>query len=251
MKKLSTLFIIFTLIITLTVVIWQRIPIMGNELSKQTLYVGFLNILHGHSKDPKAFAMWIDDDSSIGVFKVKEIADTIGITPNFAVIADKMEPEVADSLASWQRQGAGIILHGLRHERWGDWDASQIKADIHHSYQRLQEQGFDTTQIIKIIIPPYGCNNKTIREVIAQEGCRMISGATIVNPDRHVFQYGRISIDTDTDIESMRQMLQKAYDRKAFVIFSTHSSIPESFSAEKTLKILKMSKEIGFDFKLK
>ena len=136
----------------MTVIIWHRIPILGDELSKQTLYVGFLDILHGHSKDPKAYAMWIDDDSSIGVFKVKEIADTIGITPNFAVIANKMEPEVADSLASWQRQGAGIILHGLRHEQWWDWDASQIEADIHQSYLRLHEQGFDTAQIIKIVI---------------------------------------------------------------------------------------------------
>ena len=203
---MSTLLITLTLIIILTVIIWHRIPILGDELSKQTLYVGFLDILHGHSKDPKAYAMWIDDDSSIGVFKVKEIADTIGITPNFAVIANKMEPEVADSLASWQRQGAGIILHGLRHEQWWDWDASQIE---------------------------------------------MISGANLVNPDRHVFQYGRISIDTDTDIEAMRQLLQKAYNRKAFVIFCTHSSISESFSTVKTVETLRIAKEIGFVFKYK
>ena len=246
---MSTLLITITLIIVLTVIIWHRIPIMGDELSKQTLYVGFLDILHGHSKDPKAYAMWIDDDSSIGVFKVKEIADTLGITPNFAVIADKMEPEVADSLASWQRQGAGIILHGLRHEQWWDWDASQIEADIHQSYLRLHEQGFDTAQIIKIVIPPHGCNNRLIRKVIAQEGFRMISGANLVNPDRHVFQYGRISIDTDTDIEAMRQLLQKAYNRKAFVIFCTHSSISESFSTVKTVETLRIAKEIGFVFK--
>ena len=246
---MSTLLITLTLIIILTVIIWHRIPILGDELSKQTLYVGFLDILHGHSKDPKAYAMWIDDDSSIGVFKVKEIADTIGITPNFAVIANKMEPEVADSLASWQRQGAGIILHGLRHEQWWDWDASQIEADIHQSYLRLHEQGFDTAQIIKIVIPPHGCNNRLIRKVIAQEGFRMISGANLVNPDRHVFQYGRISIDTDTDIEAMRQLLQKAYNRKAFVIFCTHSSIPESFSTVKTVKTLRIAKDIGFVFK--
>ena len=76
----------------------------------------------------------------------------------------------------------------------------------------------------------------------------MISGARLVNPDRHVFQYGRIGIDTDTDLEAMRQLLQKAYDRKAFVIFGTHSSIPEIFSVEKTKEIMKMAKEIGFCF---
>ena len=167
---------------------------------------------------------------------------------SFAVIADRMEPAVADSLASWQRQGAGIVLHGLRHERWWEWDASQIENDIRKSYQRLQEQGFDTTQIIKIVIPPHGCNNRTIRKVIAQEGCQMISGATLVNPDRHVFQFGRIGIGPDTNLGAMREMLQKAYDRKAFIIFGTHSSIPEIFSTEKTREVLTMAKEMGFCF---
>lgn len=245
MKKAA---IIITLIIIAAIVIWLRAPIIGNEWSKQTFYVGILDAWYGSSKDDKAYAMWIDDDSTEGVFKVKAIADEVGIKPAFAVIADRMEPAVADSLASWQRQGAGIVLHGLRHERWWDWDASQIENDIRKSYQRLQEQGFDTTQIIKIVIPPHGCNNRTIRKAIAQEGCQMISGATLVNPDRHVFQFGRIGIGPDTDLGTMREMLQKAYDRKAFVIFGTHSSIPEIFSIEKTREVLTMAKEMGFCF---
>ena len=240
--------IIISLILFVAIIIWWRAPIMGNGWSKQTIYVGLLDTWYGSSTDNKAYAMWIDDDSTIGVFKVKEIADAVGIPPYFAVIADKMEPEVADSLASWQRQGAGIVLHGLRHERWWDWDASQIEADIRQSYQRLYEQGFDTAKIMKLVIPPHGCNNRTIRRVMTQQGCKMISGASLVNPDRHVFQFGRIGIGPDTDLEKMRDMLQKAYDRKAFVIFGTHSSIPEIFSVEKTQEILRMAKEIGFCF---
>lgn len=248
MRKKTIPLVTLTLMVLLVVTLWHRFPIIGSELSKQTLFVGFLDFLYGRSKDDKAYAMWIDDDSTIGVFKVKEIADGVGIPPNFAVIADRMEPEVADSLASWQLQGAGIVLHGLRHERWWEWDESQIEADIQQSYQRLQEQGFDTAKIFKIIIPPHGCNNRTIRKVIAQQGCKMISGATLINPDRHVFQYGRIGIGQDTDLEKMRQMLQKAYDRKAFIIFGTHSSIPEIFSVEKTTEVIRMAKEMGFCF---
>ena len=246
----TKLFLLGTLafIIIIVVALWHRIPITGNGLSKQTFYVAFLDFWYGSSKDQQAYAMWIDDDSTIGVFKVKEIADAVGIPSNFAVIADRMKPEVADSLVSWQRHGAGIVLHGLRHERWWNWDASQIETDIQKSYQRLHEQGFDTTKILKIIIPPHGCNNRTIRRVIAQQGCKMISGATLINPDRQVFQYGRIGIGPNTDIEEMRQMLQKAYDRKAFVIFGTHSSIPKSFSEEKTREILRIAKGIGFNF---
>lgn len=247
MKKIA---VIISILLMMAIAIWWRAPIMGHGWSKQTIYVGLLDTWYGSSKDDKAYAMWIDDDSTIGVFKVKEIADAIGIPPNFAVIADRMEPEVADSLASWQQQGAGIVLHGLRHERWWEWDAPRIEADIRQSYKRLHEQGFDTTQLLKLVIPPHGCNNKTIRKVIAQQGCKMMSGASLVNPDRHVFQYGRIGIGPDTDIEAMRQLLQKAYDRKAFIIFGTHSSIPEIFSVEKTKEVLQIAKEMGFCFNI-
>ena len=247
MKKVV---IIISLILLVTIIIWWRAPILGNELTKQTIYVGLLDVWHGSSTDDKAYAMWIDDDSTIGVFQVKKIADAVGIPPYFAVIADKMEPEVADSLASWQRQGAGIVLHGLRHERWWDWNASQIEADIRQSYQRLHEQGFDTARIMKLVIPAHGCNNRTIRKVIARQGCKMVSSASLINPDRHVFQYGRIGIGPDTDIEAMRRLLQKAYDRKAFIIFGTHSSIPEIFSVEKTQEVLQMAKDIGFCFNI-
>ena len=247
MKKLA---ISISLVSIIAIIIWWRAPLIGNEWSKQTIYIGLLDVWYGTSNDDKAYAMWIDDDSTKGVFKVKEIADSIGILPNFAVIADKMEREVADSLVSWQQKGAGIIIHGFRHERWWKWDASQIEDDIHKSYESLHKQGFDTAKILKIVIPPHGCNNRTIRKVIARQGCKMVTGATLVNPDRHVFLYGRIGIGSNTDLDTMRELLQEAYDKKAFVIFGTHSSIPESFSEEKTKNVLQIAKEIGFCFNI-
>ena len=245
MKRMALLLIVM---IAMVLLVWWRLPLIGNEWSKQTIYVGLLDAWHGSSTDDKAYAMWIDDDSTEGVFKVKAIADEVGIKPAFAVIADRMEPVVADSLVSWQQQGAGIVLHGLRHERWKEWNEQQIEDDIQQSYQRLYDQGFDTTRIMKMIIPPHGCNTRIIRKVIAQHGCQMISGASLVNPDRHVFQLGRIGIQTDTNIDDIREILKKAYDRKAFVLFGTHSSIPAIFSIEKTREILKMAKEMGFCF---
>ena len=245
MKRMVLLLIV---LIAMVLLVWWRLPLFGNEWSKQTIYVGLLDAWHGSSTDDKAYAMWIDDDSTVGVFKVKAIADEVGIKPVFAVIADRMEPIVADSLVSWQHQGAGIVLHGLRHERWKEWNEQQIEDDIQQSYQRLYDQGFDTTRIMKMIIPPHGCNTRIIRKVIAQNGCQMISGASLVNPDRHVFQLGRIGIQTDTNIDDIREILKKAYDRKAFVLFGTHSSIPAIFSIEKTREILKMAKEMGFCF---
>lgn len=250
MKRKGVLFLFLLILVFLVLVAWWRAPLKGIGWSKQTLYVGILNIWHGASTDDKAHALWIDDDSSEGVFVVKQIADELGIQPAFAVIADRMKPEVADSLASWQRQGAGIVLHGLRHERWKEWSEAQIEDDIQKSYHRLNEQGFDTARILKLVIPPHGCNTSNIRKVIKRQGCQMISGANLVNPDRHVFQLGRIGITPKTDTVAMRQLLQKAYQRKMFVIFGTHSSIPSWFSEEKTREVLKIAKETGFDFNI-
>lgn len=247
LRKIAVIIFLFLFV---GIIFWRRAPILGNEWSKQTIYVGLLDAWYGSSKDDKAYAIWIDDDSTPGVFQVKEIADAVGIHPAFAVIADKMESKVVDSLVSWQHQGASIVLHGLRHERWKDWEEVEIEKDICQSRVKLHEQGFDTARILKMVIPPHGSNNRTIRKVIARQGCQMISGATLVNPDRHVFQLGRIGIGPDTDIDTMREMLQKAYDRKAFVIFGTHSSMPECFSVEKTQEILQMAKDIGFCFNI-
>lgn len=243
--------ILLVLLLSFTVFllyIWIHLPLFGNEWNKQTIYVGFLDALYGSSNDSTAYALWIDDDSTEGVLEVKHICDSIGIKPAFAVIADKMLPWVADSLVSWQEQGARIVLHGYRHERWKDWSAAQIHSDITKSLVRLAEQGFDTTHILKIIIPPHGCNTSTIRNVIRSRGYQMISGASLVNPDRHVFQLGRISITPNTNVAEIRILLEKAYKHNAFVIFGTHSSIPEWFSKEKTLEIIKIAKEIGFNF---
>ena len=239
---------ILMVILVILLFLWWRAPLIGNEWSKQTIYVGLLDTWYGASTDDKAYAIWIDDDSTKGVFDVKAIANQVGIKPAFAVIADKMEPAVADSISSWQRLGAGVVLHGLRHDRWKEWDEEQITNDIKQSLKRLHEQGFDTTRILKMIIPPHGCNTRAIRKVAAQQGYQMISGATLVNPDRHVFQLGRIGIETGTDLVAMRKLLQEAYKRKAFVILGTHSSIPEIFSAEKTREVLIMAKEMGFCF---
>lgn len=243
-KKIIPFVIIGILII---VGLW-RAPIIGNEWSKQTIYVGFLDMWYGGSSDEEAHAMWIDDDSTEGVFLVKRICEATGVSPVFAVIAERMRQDVADSLAAWQRQGAGIVLHGLRHERWKDWKEADIENDITKSRQKLHEQGFDTARILKMVIPPHSCNTRAIRKVIARQGCQMISGATLVNPDRHVFQLGRIGITPNTNIDEMQKLLQKAYQRKAFVIFGTHSSIPDCFSVEKTQEVLTMAKEIGFCF---
>ena len=71
-------------------------PLIGNEWSKQTIYVGLLDAWYGSSADDKAYAIWIDDDSTIGVFKVKEIADKLGIEANMKNMGKLMKSTMAE-----------------------------------------------------------------------------------------------------------------------------------------------------------
>lgn len=247
MKKAIITSVAFLIVIFM--VAWWRAPLFYHEMNKQTVYVGVIDAWHGGSHDDEAHALWIDDDSGEGVFAVKRIADSMGITPCFAVIADKMAPVVADSLASWQRQGAAdIALHGLCHDHWKEWSEEQIANDLHRSILRIHELGFDTTRILRMVIPPHGCNTRAIRRVICQQGFQMVTGASLVNPDRHVFQLGRIAITPGTDMDDLHQLLQKAHEGKMFVIFGTHSSNPAQFSEEKTKEVLETARKIGFKF---
>ena len=59
MKKAA---IIASMIIIVASFSWLRAPIIGNEWSKQTIYVALLDAWYGSSTDEKAYAMWIDDD---------------------------------------------------------------------------------------------------------------------------------------------------------------------------------------------
>ena len=226
----------------------HRCPLLGEGWSKQTIYVAVIDTWYGPSTDEQAHAMWIDDDSGEGIFNVKCVSDAIGIKPVFAVIPDKMSTIVVDSLRAWQKKGAGIILHGLKHESWKKWNKEQITNDILNSRQKLHQLGFDTCQLLKIIVPPHGCNTRPIREAIKQQKCQMVTGASLINPDRNVFQLGRIFITPNTDPIQTRYLLEKAYDRKAYVIIGTHSSIPENFSKERVLQTLTIAKSLGFIF---
>ena len=76
----------------------------------------------------------------------------------------------------------------------------------------------------------------------------MVTGASLINPDRNVFQLGRIFITPNTDPIQTRYLLEEAYDRKAYVIIGTHSSIPENFSKERVLQTLTIAKSLGFIF---
>ena len=109
----------------------------------------------------------------------------------------------------------------------------------------MKQRGFDMKKI-RIVVPPYGCNTRNIREAIQRKGYQMVTGAHIINPDTSVFQIGRIFITKDTDPLEVKRLLLRAKEGRAFAVIGTHSSHPEEFSKEKTKTILKMAQDMGF-----
>jgi len=229
------------------VFVFLKKPIITGGMTKQTVYLWLLNAFHLQATDAHPTAMLIDDDCGDGIFCIKRICDDLGIKATFAVIPFRLDKIKADSLRKWQEEGYGIAIHGFNHDRWKDWTSEEITNDISQSENLLRVYGLRTNS--PYIVPPHACNTHIIRKAIHSKGYLMITGANVINPDMKVFQYGRFTLSADApSIEEARRILDTAYKKKAFVIFGTHSSMKDSFSEEKTKKILKLAKEMGFRF---
>ena len=109
----------------------------------------------------------------------------------------------------------------------------------------MTDAGFKISDI-KYVVTPHGSNNTAIRKAIKDKGYQMVTGANIVNPDTTTFQMGRVFITNKTNIKEIDNMLDKAKRRNCYVIFGTHSSLPEEFSREKTKAVLSMAIKMGF-----
>ena len=239
------IFVLCTIVLILSLVLYRRAPLLGGSINKQSIYLWILDSWYGQNNNPKARLMLVDDDSEEGIFKIKKICDELEIKAAFAVIPSRINNALGDSLRQWQKEGYGICQHGYNHDRWKDWTYDDIIKDIHKSNETLLQMGF-CTKNIKYIVPAHSCNTRNIRQAIEDEGYQMICGASIINPDTELFQLGRIFINKDTDLQKMQILLEKAGERKMFVILGTHSSNSEEFSEEKTKKVLMMAKNLKY-----
>lgn len=234
-------------VLILALMLYSRAPIIEGGLTKQTMYLWLWGCWYGQSSHCKARIMLVDDDSGNGIFKIKKICDEVGVKAAFAVIPSMINNAIGDSLRIWQEEGFGICLHGYNHDDWRNWSYEAVIEDIQKSNKLLAKMGI-STENIKYIVPPHSSNTASIRKAIEDKKYQMISGAHIVNPDTNLFQLGRIFISEDTDLHKYQMMLEKAKNRKMFVILGTHSSNSEVFSEEKTKAVLLMAKNMGYEF---
>ena len=238
-KRAASLFIA-SLFLLIFVMLANR-PIITGGLTKQTVYLWFLNSFHIKDSHREPMFMLIDDDSGMGIFKIHEICERVGVKATFAVVPAVLDSMRIDSLKVWHRDGYGIALHGYDHGRWKEWTADEIVDDINRSLAFLEEYDIASPRQIGIVVTPGSNNTRAIREAIASQNMKMVMGANIVNPDTTTFQWGRLFITQDTDLEQVHKILERAKSERGFIIFGTHSSNADEFSAEKTEAILRMA----------
>ncbi len=231
-------------IIVFVFLLYVRKPFIAGKITGQTIYLSFQNLFHAKDTGDKAQFMLIDDDSGPGIFKIHEICERVGVKATFAVVPAFLDSARCDSLRKWHDEGYGIALHGYNHGKWKDWTTEEISNDIDKCLEFLNNRGFRNVDSINLIVVPSFYNTSSIREAIQNKGMKMILGGNVVNPDNKVFIWGRLFITNNTDVEKIRLVLQETKDRKYSIVFGTHSSIPDEFSAEKTEKILLMAKEM-------
>lgn len=243
-KRVALLFIA-SLFLLIFVMLANR-PVITGGMTKQTVYLWLLNSVHIKDSHREPMFMLIDDDSGMGIFKIHEICERVGVKATFAVVPAVLDSMRIDSLRVWHRDGYGIALHGYNHGRWKEWTADEIVDDINKSLAFLEEHDIASPRQIGIVVTPGSNNTRAIREAIASQNMKMVMGANIVNPDTTTFQWGRLFITQDTDLAEVRSILERAKSDKAFVILGTHSSNYDEFSAEKTEAIFQMVVEMGF-----
>lgn len=190
--------------------------------------------------------MLIDDDSGVGIFKIHEICEKVGVKATFAVVPALLDSLRCDSLRVWHREGYGIALHGYNHGRWKEWTSDEIVDDIKRSILFLEKCGIASANQINMVVTPGSNNTYAIRKAVCSQKKKMVMGAAIVNPDTSTFQWGRMFITKKTDLNQAGIILDRAKAERGFIIFGTHSSNPNEFSAEKTEAILRMALKKGF-----
>ncbi len=132
MKKIRVVSILFFFVV-FCMFLYDRRPIIAERITGQTLYLSLLNFFHVKECNAEARFMIIDDDGGIGIFKIHELCEKLGMKATFAVVPTFLDAARIDSLKKWQREGYGLAFHGYDHGCWKNWSKNEIMSDIEKS----------------------------------------------------------------------------------------------------------------------
>lgn len=247
MKRRFLTIAVCGVILAIALLVSHRAPITYGKWTMQTAYLWLIDCWYGDGSGSTASILLVDDDSGDGIYQLKKICDEVGFKATFAVIPARLSNKGVDSLRKWQEEGFGICLHGYNHDDWNGWTSQDVIEDINRCEMLLKHKGFDIKRILRYVVPPYSRNTTAIRDAIGAKQYKMITGASLANPDSTRFQLGRVFITKITKLKEIEKLLKKAKKKRAFIILGTHSSDREEFAPDKIKDILMMAKAIGYE----
>lgn len=245
MKRRCQLIATCGVLFAIALLVYHRAPITYGKWTKQTAYLWLIDSWYGQVHNSTASILLVDDDGGNGIYQLKKICDETGFKATFAVIPARLSNKEVDSLRKWQKEGYGICLHGYNHDDWKEWTSQDVIKDINKCESLLLERGIKPMEISRYIVTPYGRNTIAVRNAIQTKRYKMITGASLANPDSTRFQLGRVFITKTTDIKGIENLLKKTKAEKAFLILGTHSSNYEEFAPDIIKATLTKAKEIG------
>lgn len=234
-------------VLAITLLVYHRAPVTTGKWSIQTAYLWLLDCWYGKASNSAASILLIDDDCGDGIYQLKKICEETGFKATFAVIPARLSNKEVDSLRKWKKEGYGICLHGYNHDDWKGWTSQDVIEDINMCEALLLKKGINLKELSRYVVTPYSRNTAAIRKAIQAKQYKMITGASLANPDTTRFQFGRVFISKATDLKEIESWLKKAKLKSAFIILGTHSSNKEEFAPDKIKATLTMAKEIGFE----
>ena len=234
-------------VLAIALLVYHRAPVTTGKWSMQTAYLWLFDCWYGKAPNSAASILLVDDDCGDGIYQLKEICEETGFKATFAVIPARLTDKAVDSLRKWRKEGYGICLHGYNHDDWKDWKSQDVIEDINMCESLLLKKGINLKELSRYVVTPYSRNTIAIRKAIQAKQYKMITGASLANPDSTRFQFGRVFITKATDLKEIESWLKKAKKESAFIILGTHSSIKEEFAPDKIKATLTMAKEIGFE----
>ena len=212
----------------------------------------------------KALATWIDDDtaSTTAINNVKTICDNLEIKATFGCVTNTLEnSSILTLLKSLQEEGFHITSHSHTHTRGTEedpfWypteytDVEKCEQDLIKSLVKLQENGFLDS---KYFVIPGGNQNTNLLKMIAKWcPCSILAD----NQLNYLYGNGREKIHRlfirpasqgGSTLEEYQAIIDDAYDNNEWIVFGTHSGIPEQWDATLITNVLSYAKTKGFEF---
>ena len=200
--------------------------------------------------DNKAILTIIDDDGKQGLQdRWVNLCNTLGFKISMSIITGKVGNSgylTLDEIKNFKSSGFDIISHTVTHPHINNITSEDFRNEIVNSLEYLKVNNLSDTNAVVL---SYG----TAYDNVSDEQCLMLknvaretrtclinanSGINILPIDRYLIK--RVTAD-NLDVSQLKLKIDEAVDRKAWLIFLTHSG--DYWDSVKYAEVIKYAKE--------